>query len=143
MRASHWQHTNILIREGTSLQVDVGGVQARNSDTAPSFKRVGRFYRDQDGLMTRAPRNKNRPESLQSSKQGNKLRVTPSAIRCYMWVYNLHGDYTAAELEAYVKKILEDEDVTVNISQLRRTNTSAFVVACHRRHYDKLMSAVS
>ena len=28
-------------------------------------------------------------------------------------VYNLHVDYTAAELEASVKEILKDEDVTV------------------------------
>ena len=143
MRTSLRQHTTMRSTEGTSPQAGDGVVQARNSDTAPSVERVGRFYRDQDGFMTRAPRNRNRPESLRGTKQGNKLRVAPSASRCHMWVYNLHVDYTAAELEAYVKEILEDEDVTVNKPQLRRTDSSAFVVVCQRRHYETLMSADS
>ena len=43
------------------------------------------------------------------------------------------------ELEAYVKKNFADNDVVVEKSQLRRTDSSAFVVTTNRRNYYTLM----
>ena len=78
---------------------------------------------------------------MRGSREGNRLRTAPVNDRCYVWVYNLHVDCTATEIEAYIKDILDDDDVNVEKPQLRRTDSSAFIVTCQRRHRDCLLDA--
>ena len=58
-------------------------------------------------------------------------------------MYNLPVDCTAAELESYVKEMLDDDEIQVEKLQLKRTDSSEFIVSCHNRHYDSLLKGES
>lgn len=60
-----------------------------------------------------------------------------------MWVYNLNDDCTAAEMELYVKEMLDDDEIRVDTPQFERTDSSAFIVSCYDRHYWLLLKGDS
>ena len=98
-----------------------------------------RITREQ-GFLTRIPRRTlQRRNAVKGARKGSQLRVALSAAKSFLWVYNLHTECTAAEVEAYVKELIEDDDVTVEKSKLKRTESSAFIVTCKRRHQDTLL----
>ena len=56
-------------------------------------------------------------------------------------MYTLHKENTKPEAEAYIKELLDDYDVTVNKSQLKRIDSSVLIVSCNRRHWCCLLDA--
>ena len=76
--------------------------------------------RDEEGFLTRVPRKTlQRRNAVKGAREGSKLRVAPSAAKSFLWVYNLHTECTAAEVEAYVKELIEDHDVTLEKTDTR------------------------
>ena len=110
-------------------------------------RQSGQQSEEDDGFTTvnsrLRRRRTSRREPVMGTKQGNRLRVASSARRCHVWVYNLHVDCTAAELESYIKEMLDDDEIQVEKLQLKRTDSSAFIVSCHNRHYDSLLKGES
>ena len=107
----------------------------------------GRFIQDEDGFITRVKKRKNNYQNLnppvKGTRKGTTLRIAPASTKCQVFVYNLHPDYSAEEMECYVKSFLNDSEVTVTKPALKRTDSTAFVVTAHRRHRDTLMNGDS
>ena len=79
--------------------------------------------------------------TYKGSHEGIRLRTFPVVDRCYIFVYILHKECTALEVESYIKEELDDDDVTVIKRPLKRTDSSGFSVSCHRRYRDCLLDA--
>ena len=100
--------------------------------------------RDEERFLTRILRRRiQRRNAVKGARGSPKLRVALSAAKFFLWVYNLHTECTAAEAESHVKELIEDDDVTVKKLTLKRTESSAFIVTCKRRHQDALLQSDS
>ena len=124
--------TNI---EGTPPRQNNIIVRAQNSNDDEGSENLA----DGDGFTMQVSRRQKR-RAVRGNREGNRLRLAPAATVCHLWVYNLHADCSAEELKAYVAEIIEDDEIKVEKPVLKRTDSSAFVVTCNRRHYDTLMS---
>ena len=78
---------------------------------------------------------------MRGSREESRLRTVPVDDRCNTFVYNLHTERTAPEVEACIEEVMDDVDIMVIKLELKRTNSSAFVVNCNKRHSDCLLDA--
>ena len=137
------QQAGTMATSGANNDVPSPPEQTGEPSTRLISAQQGRYTADSEGFLTRVPRNRNvgRPQPTRGSRTGNRLRTVPVDDRCHTFVYNLHKECTALEVEAHIKEVLDDDDVTVIKPQLKRTDSSGFIVSCNRRHRDSLLDA--
>ena len=137
------RQAEILTGPGNSNDVVNRPEQTGEPSTYPISAPQGIHTADREGFLTRFPRKgiAGRPQSIPGFCKGIRLRTVSIEDRCHAFVYNLHKECTALEVEAYIKEVLDDDDVTVIKPQLKRTYSSGFIRSCNRRHRDSLLDA--
>ena len=123
---------------GASNSTLVSG--AASVEAVSSEVQSGRYISDSEGFLSRAPRMRlnRRPKPIRGSREGNKLRVSPAATLCHIWLSNLHVECSEDEVRDYVRELTGDDSVAVEKPQLKRTDSSAFIVTAHERHLEIL-----
>lgn len=110
------------------IELGPGGLPIGSATSAEFYEGTGsgsvRAVRDSEGFISRPPK----------TKSAVPTRPQPTLGTCLLHVVRPGG---------LCEDIIDDDDVKIKMPELKRADSSDFIVSCHKRHFDTLLSGES